>query len=151
MSPGALPEIEIFDHAGALAHGIDAERVARAGRAALPLCLALPGPHEPVLSSLDCVEVNLVDDPTIADVHERFMEVPGATDVITFQHGEVFISLETAARCAAEFGHPASREAALYLVHALLHLNGFEDALADEADVMRRLQEEVLAAVWPPE
>jgi len=55
------------------------------------------------LTQIQEVEVSLVDDVTIADVHLRFMDIPGATDVITFDHGEIHISVETARQQAMEF------------------------------------------------
>ena len=78
----------------------------------------------------------------------EFMDDPSATDVITFQHGEAFISTDTAARCGAEVGHATEREVGLYLTHALLHLNGHEDADAGERETMRVLQERILNVLW---
>ncbi len=69
--------------------------------AALPLCLAAAGSGDKVLAGLDEVEINLVDDEVISRVHRDFMGLDGATDVITFHHGEVVISLDTAARQAS--------------------------------------------------
>src|SRR4051812_40869865 len=42
------------------------------------------------------VEVTIVSDKTIARVHLDFMGLPEATDVITFHHGEIVASAETA-------------------------------------------------------
>ncbi|MEM7387197.1 MAG: rRNA maturation RNase YbeY, partial [Verrucomicrobiota bacterium] len=97
----------------------------------------------------DEVEVTLVDDPTIAKVHLDFMKVPGPTDVITFLHGEILISLDTADRQAVEFGNDPSRETALYMIHGFLHLLGYEDHEPDAAAMMARAQEAVLEMVWP--
>ena len=54
------------------------------------------------LEGLEEIEVSVVSDRTIAAVHRRFMDIRGATDVITFEHGEIVISGETAARHAAD-------------------------------------------------
>ena len=43
------------------------------------------------LESLEEIEVSIVSDRAIAGVHRRFMNIPGATDVITFEHGEIII------------------------------------------------------------
>ena len=83
-------------------------------------------------------------DRVIARVHWDFMRVPGATDVITFEHGEIVMSAETAARFAGEHGHSVEEELALYTVHGLLHLNGFDDATSREAARMKRIQARVL-------
>ncbi len=98
------------------------------------------------LRTLDEVEVSIVSDRVIADVHERFMNIPGATDVITFEHGEIVMSAQTAQQYAACYGHCLDRELALYIVHGLLHLNGYEDATARAAARMHRLQEHLLRA-----
>ena len=55
------------------------------------------------------------------------MSVDGPTDVITFRHGEIVISVETAERQAKEYSTSFDRELRLYFVHGLLHLVGLED------------------------
>ncbi len=77
------------------------------------------------------------------------MNVPGATDVITFNHGEIVLSADTARRQALEHGETTDREIARYIVHGLLHLNGHEDADPDDAATMWRAQEHVLRLLWP--
>jgi probable rRNA maturation factor len=73
------------------------------------------------------------------------MEIPGATDVITFEHGEIVMSAETAQLYATEHGHAVEQELALYTVHGLLHLNGYEDASPDDTTEMHRVQDQILA------
>ncbi len=63
-----------------------------------------PGAARAVARKLDEVEVSVVSDRVIARVHRHFLEVPGATDVITFAHGEIVLSATTAARQARENG-----------------------------------------------
>lgn len=107
---------------------------------ALPHALSPDSP----LCTLEEVEVTFVSDATIAKVHLDFMAIPGATDVITFDHGEIVVSTETAAENAALFGRTLDEELALYIVHGLLHLGGYEDADPKDARRMHRLQEEIL-------
>ena len=95
------------------------------------------------LKRLPIVEVAVVGDAVIAGVHEKFMGVPGATDVITFAHGEIVLSADTAKRCAAEQGHQVVEEMALYVVHGLLHLNGFDDREPRARARMHRVQERI--------
>ena len=111
---------------------------------ALAECLLQPAIGESPLSHLEEVEVTLVSDATIARVHRDFMGIPGATDVITFDHGEIVISAETAQANAARFGRSLDQEIALYIVHGLLHLNGYEDKEPAAAAQMARLQEQIL-------
>ena len=98
------------------------------------------------LMHLPEIEVALVSDRVIARVHREFMGLPGATDVITFAHGEIVISAQTAQLYAHEYRHPLAHELALYTVHGLLHLNGYEDATARAAARMHRTQDRVLRA-----
>jgi probable rRNA maturation factor len=79
------------------------------------------------LKQADVVEVAVVSDEVISRVHEDFMGIPGATDVITFDHGEIVVSAETAQIYAKEHSHSVDEELALYIVHGLLHLNGYDD------------------------
>lgn len=97
------------------------------------------------LPFLSEVEVTFVSDATIARVHRDFMNIPGATDVITFAHGEIIISPETARENAALYGRSLDEELARYLVHGLLHLSGYEDQTPEDAALMHSLQEEILA------
>ena len=96
------------------------------------------------LAELPEVEVAIVSDRVIARVHEQFMAIPGPTDVITFAHGELVISAETARTNAAGYGHSIGEELALYTVHGLLHLNGFEDTTPRDAARMRKVQNRIL-------
>jgi probable rRNA maturation factor len=115
---------------------------------ALPLIQKHPGPHENNLREVEEVEINVVDDLTIAVVHEEFMGLPDPTDVITFQHGEILVSATTAQRVAEELGHGFERELFLYMIHGLFHLNGHEDHDPNEAAEMARLQDEVLGKIF---
>lgn len=111
-------------------------------------CLPYSADQRFALRDLEEVEVSIVSDRVIADVHMRFMNIPGATDVITFEHGEIIMSAQTAQHYGASYGHSVDEELALYIVHGLLHLNGYEDGTAREATVMRRVQERILRACF---
>ena len=91
------------------------------------------------------IDVLLVSDRRIATLHKKFMSIPGPTDVITFQHGEIFVSVETAKRNARRFQSSTGNEIRLYLVHGLLHLLGFDDKKPAEARRMETMQSEVVA------
>lgn len=145
-APGHVPRYTIYDSQGALA--VDLERLRRVVGAALPLCLERSATGGGVLREIAELEVSLVDDETIARLHGEFLGDPTPTDVITFDHGEIVVSTETAIARAGEFGNTPDRELALYIVHGLLHLAGYLDKSQAEFERMRDLQEEVLAAVW---
>jgi probable rRNA maturation factor len=115
--------------------------------AALIECLKLRGCGQDGLTKLGEVNVVLVSDRRIAEIHRRFLDEPGPTDVITFQHGEIVISVETARRQARVFGTSLEHELRLYIAHGLLHLRGFDDKTSAGAAEMKRLQEKLVAKV----
>ncbi len=115
----------------------------RAADAAFAECVLHSGDGKFSLQKLPLVDVAVVSDATIARVHVEFMAIPGATDVITFDHGEIVVSAETALACAKEHRHSVEHELALYIIHGLLHLNGFDDTNASAKKKMFRVQDRV--------
>jgi len=77
-------------------------------------------------------------------LHRKFRGQSGPTDVLTFQHGEIFISVDTARRHARAFKNSLLRELKLYIVHGLLHLHGFDDQTPSEAHKMKVAQDKIL-------
>ncbi|MEZ0386318.1 MAG: rRNA maturation RNase YbeY, partial [Verrucomicrobium sp.] len=108
---------------------------------------AAQGESAPLLE-LDEIDFVLVSDRTIAQVHGDFLNDPTPTDVITFHHGEILISLDTAVRQAAENGETYEREVARYMIHGLLHLAGWNDYEPAERTAMHEVQERILDSVW---
>ena len=96
------------------------------------------------LHKLSEIFVWLISDRRMALLHRRFLAQSGPTDVLTFQHGEIFISVDTARRHARAFGNSLIRELKLYIVHGLLHLHGFDDQTPAEARKMKTVQEKIL-------
>ncbi len=125
-------------------HRLDLAWLRRFATLALEKCRELSDDGRFALKNLDEISVAIVSDRVIARVHEDFMRIPGATDVITFDYGEIVMSAQTARRYATEHGHPVEEELALYTVHGLLHLNGFEDATSRAAGRMQKVQTRVL-------
>ncbi len=88
------------------------------------------------------VYVLLADDATLKRLNKAFRGKNKATDVLSFPAvpstvffcepegpelaGDLAISLETAARQAAKFGHSLSDEVRVLLLHGTLHLAGFD-------------------------
>jgi len=94
-------------------------------------------------SRLEEVVVTVVSDGRIDRMHREFMGIPGATDVITFEHGDVVVSADTALREADARGHRVEAELGLYVIHGLLHLNGFDDLSPGPRTEMHRVQDVV--------
>jgi probable rRNA maturation factor len=99
------------------------------------------------LEQLDEVSILLISDRRMAALHRQFLHQARPTDVITFDHGEIFISTETARRQARQFGNSLPRELQLYIAHGLLHLHGFDDRTARDARRMKQAQKKILATL----
>ena len=96
------------------------------------------------LRKLSEIFILLISDRRMALLHREFLGQSGSTDVLTFQHGEIFISVDTARRHARAFGSSLVRELKLYIVHGLLHLHRFDDQKPSEAHKMKAAQEKIL-------
>jgi len=112
----------------------------------LQLCFRIPRNEPTQLKRLREIFVLLISDRRMARLHRQFLNKAGPTDVLTFEHGEIFISAERARDHARRFGSPLGQELRLYIVHGLLHLHGFDDRSEAEAERMERMQRQILAA-----
>lgn len=90
------------------------------------------------------VVVALVDDAKMAELHERFLGKPGPTDVLSFPHGEIVVSADTARREAQARGIAPLHELVLYVVHGALHLAGYDDRKPKQCRLMREAERRVL-------
>jgi probable rRNA maturation factor len=90
------------------------------------------------------LSVVFVDEAEIEDLHVRYMDLPGSTDVLSFAQddavedgvrllGDVVIAPAVAARNNPE--NPAA-ELRLLLVHGILHLLGYDHEIDAEKAVM---------------
>jgi probable rRNA maturation factor len=100
------------------------------------------------------ISIALVDNATIGAIHRKHLGQDGATDVISFPlndpddlvlAGELVISTEMACNVAREIGVEPSDELALYVVHGLLHLCGYDDHDDVDRCRMRQREEEILS------
>lgn len=100
----------------------------------------LPFPEE--------ITVIFVSDEYIKSLNQKFREIDRPTDVLTFSYdnlAEIYISLDTAKKQAAEFSHEFSAEVALLLVHGLLHATGLDHEKSEaDAKQMRFLEKQIL-------
>ena len=102
--------------------------------------------------------VLLTDDAALHELNRRFRGHDKPTDVLSFegsvessspacaiQHvGDIAISVESARRQAAEYGHDFERELAYLLAHGTLHLLGFDHEDDVERRQMREAEERAL-------
>jgi probable rRNA maturation factor len=125
------------------------------------------------VSPLAELSVMLVDVDHMAELHVKWMDEPGPTDVMAFPMdeldlrgsrgaghahedkpddigpallGDVVLCPEVAERQAREAGHSTEEELELLTTHGVLHLLGFDHGSAEEHTEMFGLQGELLAA-----
>lgn len=98
------------------------------------------------LPGLDRIECTVVGNRTMARIHREFLDIQGATDVITFPYGEILVCATVANSRAKEFGHDVTTELALYCIHGLLHLAGHDDTDPISAKRMAQEQDSILKA-----
>lgn len=102
------------------------------------------------------ISLAFVDDATSERVNRQFLEHEGPTDVITFPlgskplQGELVIGAEVAGRVAAEQGHDVQHELALYVIHGVLHLCGYDDKKPEPERLMRQREAHYLKLLGLP-
>ena len=86
------------------------------------------------------MDVLLADDSTLQQLNRAFRGKNKPTDVLSFptpdeisqtHAGDLAVSLETAARQAAAYGHDLRDEVRILLLHGLLHLSGLDHETDD--------------------
>ena len=108
------------------------------------------------------LSVLLVDEPTMAAYHEKYMDEPGPTDVLSFPMdelrpprdgeepplgmlGDIVLCPTVTAAQAADSNRTPDDEADYLLIHGLLHLLGHDHAEPDEKKVMFDLNDRIIA------
>lgn len=101
------------------------------------------------------VDVALVGDRRLRDLHRRFLGDDTPTDVMAFDleddgpgpAAEIYASVTCASRVARARGVSARRELALYLVHGALHLCGYDDHRTGDRRRMRVAERRILSTL----
>ena len=118
------------------------------------------------------LSVALVDDAHMARLNELHLDHTGPTDVLAFDlsdeasiranrahagseahaarptlDGDIAISVDTAAREAAQRGHSIEAELALYALHGTLHLLGYDDKNEQDAARMHAFEDDILTTI----
>lgn len=109
------------------------------------------------------LSVRAVDEATIAELNEKWMDKSGPTDVLAFPMdelrpgmvneepeegilGDLVLCPAVAAQQAVDAGHSVTDELDLLTVHGILHLLGYDHAEPEEHKAMFGLQARLLAA-----
>jgi len=115
------------------------------------------------INSLAELSILLVDVPAMTELHVKWMDEPGPTDVLSFPMdeldtarrpdeagpgpallGDVVLCPAVAAEQAGQAGHSLDDELHLLTVHGVLHLLGYDHAEPADEREMFRLQNELL-------
>ena len=99
-------------------------------------------------SPVQDLNIVIVNDRQIAELNQRFHQTDGPTDVLSFDYGagqgELIISVERACVQARQFQSTPSRELALYVIHGMLHLSGYDDLAPRPRARMRSAERRLL-------
>jgi probable rRNA maturation factor len=102
------------------------------------------------------LSVTFVDDKEMEELHIKWMDEPGTTDVLSFPMdmpegkndpvmlGDIVIDPIVAKNQAETAGHSAEHEIYILAAHGLLHILGYDHADKDEEKVMFDLQETIV-------
>ena len=102
------------------------------------------------------ISLTFVDVTEMEELHIKWMDEPGPTDVLSFpmdlpEHkgevvtlGDIVIAPAVAAKQAADAGHSVEHEIYILATHGLLHILGYDHADPDEERVMFALQEKIV-------
>jgi probable rRNA maturation factor len=105
------------------------------------------------------ISVAFVDNPTIHRLNKRYLNHDEPTDVLSFPlsdasarklAGELVVGVEVAKEQAERRGHDVQAELALYVIHGLLHLCGYDDKSDVTAARMRERERHYLGQAGLP-
>jgi probable rRNA maturation factor len=106
------------------------------------------------------ISLAFVDNSTIHRLNRQFLQHDEPTDVLSFPlgegkgsklSGELVIGAEVALAQATERGHDVQAELALYVIHGLLHLCGYDDHDEAGAAAMRERERHYLREMGFPD
>jgi probable rRNA maturation factor len=106
----------------------------------------------------DCeLTLAFIKDDEMAELHQKWMDLPGTTDVMSFPMdelrpndpepgilGDIVISPVVARAQAEKAGHTFDHEVKILAAHGLLHLIGYDHQKLDEEKIMFALQEDLV-------
>jgi probable rRNA maturation factor len=103
------------------------------------------------------LNVLFVEDEYMTELHIKWMDEPGTTDVLSFPMdmpeqpgevvtlGDIVISPVVAAAQALNQGHSTEHEIYILATHGLLHIIGYDHADKADEKVMFELQEKIVS------
>ena len=106
------------------------------------------------------ISLAFVHNPAIHQLNRRYLGHDEPTDVLSFPMsdpgskrltGELVIGAEVAQIEAESRGHDVQAELALYVIHGLLHLCGYDDKSSSDAQKMRERERHYLRLLGIPD
>ena len=102
------------------------------------------------------LSVTFVDDKEMEELHIKWMDLTGSTDVLSFPMdmpengeavtlGDIVISPRFAEDQAGKAGHSTNHEIFILATHGLLHILGYDHEDLDDEKVMFALQEAIVS------
>lgn len=97
------------------------------------------------------VSIILTDDKEIQKINREYRNINKPTNVLSFELGDdillgdIYISLNTVRREAAQMGISVEDHCAHMIVHGVLHLIGYDHVTDDEATIMEGKETKILA------
>ena len=113
------------------------------------------------------IGVIFVDNNQIQELNKNHRNIDSPTDVLSFplvdfnyevddefayhddllMIGDIIINLQRALEQAEEYGHSFEREIGFLCVHSTLHLLGYDHAIDEQINIMRKKEEEILESM----
>jgi probable rRNA maturation factor len=102
------------------------------------------------------LNISFVEDDYMTELHIKWMDEPGTTDVLSFPMdmpeepgevvtlGDIVISPVVAAAQALTQGHSTEHEIYILATHGLLHIIGYDHADKADEKIMFELQEKIV-------
>lgn len=102
------------------------------------------------------VSLTFVDENEMSELHIKWMDEPGPTDVLSFPMdmpenpgdavtlGDIVICPTVAVRQAMAAGHSSNHEFFILAAHGLLHILGYDHVHLEDEKVMFALQEKLV-------
>lgn len=100
-------------------------------------------------TSTKSLSIVLVNDRQMAALNRQYHHTSGPTDILTFDYGdgqaELIISVDHSIAHARRYRTTPSRELALYVIHGILHLQGYDDRTPAQRRRMRAAERRLLS------
>ncbi|MCK4560284.1 MAG: rRNA maturation RNase YbeY [Calditrichia bacterium] len=103
---------------------------------------------------IETLDIIFTDDENLRDMHEHYLDNKDYTDVMAFNlgtedaiEGEIYISGDRAQDNTLRYDVPLEVEICRLIIHACLHLAGYEDNNESNRQRMKKKEEDFLSIV----